>query len=89
MTGTTKALKNGKIQYYYKDTLLRTSCFKYKYALVEVLECGCYVKKFSNSLDIILAYFKTLTMGYGQPKEGSYLYSFQFHNPANLKIVEF
>lgn len=89
MTGTTKTLKNGKIQYYYKNTLLGTSCTKYKYALVEVLEWGCYAKKLSNSLDTILAYFKTLTIGYRQPKEGSYLYSFQFHNPVNLKIVEF
>ena len=53
----TKILKNGKVQYFYKGKLLRTSKSFYKYALVEENECGIRTMKFSNSLETINTYF--------------------------------
>lgn len=89
MTGTTKTLKNGKIQYYYKDTLLRTSCTNYKYALIKENEFGIRAMKFSNSIDVIISQWRYLTKGYGLKFEESNLASSQFHNPVELEIVEF
>ena len=86
---STKTLKNGKIQYFYKGELLRTSKSLYKYALVEENECGVRTMKFSNSLETINTYFNYLTKGFGKEFESSDLWSSQFHNPEELKILTF
>lgn len=88
MTNTT-TLKNGKVQYFYNGKLLRTSKSFYKYALVKENECGIRTMKFSNSLETINTYFNYLTKGYGKEFENSDLWSSQFNNPEELKILTF
>ena len=87
----TKTLKNGKIQYFYNEKLLRTSAHTYKYALIKENEYGIFVKKFSNSLATINSEFNYLTKGYGLNESDAirYLASSQFNNPKDFKILTF
>lgn len=81
-------LKNGKIQYYYKGQLIRTSNRDYKYCLVKENERGIWAMKFSNSIETIQSFFNYLTKGYGREFAGSGLWSDQFNNPKELHIIK-
>ena len=86
---STKTLKNGKVQYFYKGVLLRTSKTFYRYALVKENEYGIRAMKFSNSLETINTFFNYLTKGFGKEFRNSGLWSDQFNNPKDLKIITF
>ena len=82
-----------KIKYYVEGTdgkvLVRTSANEYKYALVykNNIIRGCSIKK-----EILEDKIKYCTKGYGhnfnEKINGKYLYSSQFDNPNDYKIVE-
>ena len=69
--------------------LARTSKNEYKFALIykdtEIFKC-------SSKKEIIENAFKYYTKGYGynfkDKVNGKYLYSSQFYNPSDFKIVE-
>lgn len=81
------------INYKGEKTRARNSANEYKYGLVQKWKDGeehcikCSIKK-----EIIEAEFKYMTRGFGhdfkEKVDGKYLWSNQFNNPDDLRIVE-
>lgn len=83
-----------KIKYYFTNNkeekiLARTSTNEYKYALIfrDNLVIKCSINK-----ETIEQEFMYMTKGFGhkfdEKVNGKHLYSNQFYNPSDLKIVE-
>ena len=87
----TKIIKTNfeNYRYYYKNKFLGEEARKYNYALIKENNNCCCVLDFANTLDTMELDLWYFTQGYGKNNENKDFRPDQFHNPKELKIVDF